>query len=404
MSSKQAAAPPPRPRAATRRSLAPFRLPRGLVAGALAWLAATSALAGSPTLWVQDHRLADGAGRAVQLHGVNRAIFDSRCIYDSSGVADGPADQVSVSAILAWRADVVRVTLNEDCWLGINGLPLGGNGAGYRAAVERYVGLLRRNGLYVVLVPLFTAPGGHPSTAIDYMPDSDHMPAFWRSVAATFAADHGIVFDAVNEVAMAAWNNPHPDPPGEWNCWLNGCTLNSVYGGRFRAAGLQSLVNAIRSQGATQPILLGGIDYNADLSQLLGHLPGDPEHQLVASAHVYDFAEGSGIDAMFTSQLEPIARQVPVILGELGERYCNSGTAAYTSHVLSLVDGEATSGNLFGVLGWTWNARTSTSTGWRCPTGPDGQGGPLLIRNYAGTPTVMGAVLRSWIRGRAGSR
>ena len=75
----------------------------------------------------------------------------------------------------------------------------------------------------------------------------------------------------------------------------------------------------------------------------------------------------------------------PVIRGELGERYCDSGTASYTSHVLSRVDGEAAKGNVFGVLGWTWN----TGGGWSCPTGPNGEGGPLLIRNYNGTSTVM---------------
>jgi hypothetical protein len=359
-------------------------------------------LGGPPTLSVQNHRLVNGAGQEVQLRGVNRAIFESRCTYDTTGVADGPADQASVDALLAWKIDVVRVTLNEDCWLGINGLPLGGTAAAYRAAVVAYVDLLRRNGLYVVLDPESSAPGTHQSTQIDYMPDNDHMPAFWRSVAAKFKSDHGIVFDPITEIGMASWNNPHPSPPGQWNCWQNGCTLDSVYGGRFRAAGLQSLVTAIRSQGATQPIVLGGIDFNADLSQLLTHLPSDPEHQLVASAHVYDFAEGSGIDAMFKNQLAPIAKQLPVILGELGERRCDSGTAAYTSHVLSLVDGQAAAGNLFGVVGWTWNAKTRISAGWSCPTGPNGEGGPLLIRNYTGTPTVMGKVLRSWIQLRAG--
>ena len=96
----------------------------------------------------------------------------------------------------------------------------------------------------------------------------------------------------------------------QWNCWLHGCTLDSIYPGapRFAAAGLQSLVNAIRSAGATQPIVLGGLDYNADLSQLLSHLPADPQHQLIASGHVYDFVEGSGVDSMFTGQLEPIAK------------------------------------------------------------------------------------------------
>jgi hypothetical protein len=42
--------------------------------------------------------------------------------------------------------------------------------------------------------------------------------------------------------------------------------------------------------------------------------------------------------------------------------------------VLSLVDDQAAKGNLFGVLGWTWNAKTKTSSGWQCPTGPFGEG------------------------------
>jgi len=361
-----------------------------------------SSLGGSPTLHVQGRFLVNGAGQMVQLRGVNRAIFESRCTYDAGGFADGPFDQASVTAMGAWKMTTVRVAVNEDCWLGINGLPLGGNAAGYRSAVTAYVQLLRRNGLYVVIEPHMTAPGAFRSTRIDYMPDLDHMPTFWRSVASVFRADHGIVFDAINEVGMASWNDPHPAPAGQWNCWRNGCTLDSVYGGRFAAAGAQSLVNAIRGQGATQPIILGGLSYNGDLSRLLAFLPSDAQGQLVASAHIYDYTAGAGVDGMFTTQLEPIARRLPVIVGELGERNCDSGVAAYTSHLLTLVNGEPAKGNIFGALGWTWNARTAVSTGWQCPTGPFGEGGPLLIRNYAGTPTIMGGVLRNWLLARAG--
>jgi hypothetical protein len=145
--------------------------------------------------------------------------------------------------------------------------------------------------------------------------------------------------------------------------------------------------------------VLGGLDYNAELTQLMAHLPSDGRHQLIASGHVYDFVEGSGVDAMFTGQLEPIAHHMPVILGDVGERHCDSGTGAYTGHVLSLIDGEASKGRLVGVLGWTWNA----GGGWQCPTGPNGEGGPLMIRNYAGTPTVMRAVLRGWMLSKAPS-
>ena len=352
-------------------------------------------LGGSPTVAVVGTRFIDGAGNAVQLRGTNRAEFESRCVYDTSGNADGPTDQASVNAMLSWKINAVRVTINEDCWLGINGLPADGNAAGYRAQVLAYIRLLRANGLYVMPVVEVDAPGTVKATSIEYMPDAGHMPTLWHQLAYDLRTDHGVIFDPVTEVAMASWNNPHPQPAGEWNCWLHGCTLDSIYPNapRFAAAGLQSLVSAIRSAGATQPIVLGGLDYNADLSQLLSHLPSDADHQLIASGHVYDFVEGSGVDAMFTNQLEPIAKHLPVILGELGERHCDSGTASYTSHVLSLIDGQASKGIVIGVLGWTWNA----GGGWACPTGPAGKGGPLMIRNYSGTPTVMGAVFRKWM-------
>ena len=85
--------------------------------------------------------LVDGRGRAVRLRGVNRAAFESRCTYDGSDFADGPVDQASVTAMKSWKINVVRLTINEDCWLGVNGLTLGGNAAGYRRDVLAYVSL-----------------------------------------------------------------------------------------------------------------------------------------------------------------------------------------------------------------------------------------------------------------------
>jgi len=344
---------------------------------------------------VHGRSLVDGAGRAVQLRGVNRAAFESRCTYDADAFADGPVDQASVAAMKSWRINAVRLTLNEDCWLGVNGLPVGGNAAAYRHAVRAYVSLLRRNGLYVMPVVEVFGPGTQKAEQIDYMPDRSHMLDFWRSFAAAFKSDRGLIFDPVTEVAMADWNDPHPDPPGQWACWLRGCTLDSVYQGapRFAAAGLQTIVDTIRATGARQPIVLGGLDYNADLTQLLTHLPTDPAHQLVASFHVYDFVQGKDVDATFRDQLEPIARRLPVVLGELGERRCDSGAGAYTRHVLALIDAQQRKGTQVGVFEWAWNA----GGGWHCPTGRYGEGGPLLIRSYDGTPTVMGRVYRNWL-------
>ncbi len=373
-----------------------------MAAAAVALAGVSTAASGPPTIRVQGRQLVDGSGRAVQLRGVNRAVFESRCTYDDTGFNDGPVDQASVTAMKSWKMNAVRVTLNDQCWLGVNGLPAGGNAAGYRSAVLTYIQLLRKNGLYVMPVVEVFGPDAQKSTQIDYMPAKSHMPAFWRSLASALKGDRGIVFDPVTEVAMADWNDPHPDPSGQWNCWLRGCTIDSIYDGapRFAAAGLQSLVSTIRSTGAKQPIVLGGIDYNADLSQLLQYLPSDPARQLVASGHIYDFVQGKDVDAFFHDQLEPIAKRMPVILGELGERRCDSGSAAYTRHVLALIDAEKRKGNVMGVLEWAWNA-VQGPDGWHCPTGQYGEGGPLLIRSYDGTPTVMGRAFRNWTLSRA---
>lgn len=362
-----------------------------------------SSLGGNPALRIQGARLVNGVSLPLQLRGVNRAIFESRCTYDAAGDADGPATAASIAAVKAWGSTTVRVSVNEGCWLGINGLPLSGNVNAYRAAVVAYINSLRAQGLYVIIENHVTAPGAHRATLIDYMPDADHTPAFWTSMAATFRTDHGVIFDIINEAAMASWNDPLPVPTGQWACWRNGCTLDSMYGGRFTAAGVQSLVNAIRAQRATQPIILGGLSYNADQSQLLANLPNDPEKQLLVSAHIYDFVQSSAaVDANFAGIYRTIAAGLPLILGELGERNCNSGSAAYTKHVLSLVDGEQAAGRIYGVLGWTWNAHTALSTGWHCPTGPSGDGGPLLILDYTGAPTVLGAALRTWLQSKVG--
>jgi hypothetical protein len=367
------------------------------VTAAVAWGSTSEAASKPPTIKVKGRLLVDGAGRAVQLRGVNRAAFESRCTYDADGFNDGPVDQASVTAMLSWKINVVRLTLNEDCWLGVNGLPLGGDAAGYRRAVLAYVSLLRKNGLFVMPVVEVFGPDQHKATQIDYMPDKAHMPAFWRSLATALKNDHGVIFDPVTEVAMADWNDPHPSPAGQWRCWLRGCTIDSVYDNqpRYAAVGLQTLVSTIRATGAKQPIVLGGIDYNADLSQLLTHLPSDPAHQLIASSHIYDFVQGKDVASTFHDQIEPLAKRMPVIVGELGERYCDSGTAAYTQSVLGMIDAERAKGNVVGVLEWTWNAESAES-GWQCPTGQYGEGGPVLIKSYDGTPTVMGSVFRNW--------
>ena len=131
----------------------------------------------------------------------------------------------------SWHINAVRVPLNEDCWLGINGVKPEFGGDAYRQAIEAFVGRLNRAGLYVILDLHVAAPGANRAVGIIPMPDADHAPDFWRSVAAIFASNHALAFELYNE--------PHDV---DWNCWQNGCQIPAGSQGTphpaYRAAAL----------------------------------------------------------------------------------------------------------------------------------------------------------------------
>src|SRR3954454_20051278 len=93
------------------------------------------------SLHVRGSHLVDH-GRSVRLLGVNRSGTEYMCTDGYGDVFDGPHDQASVTAMRSWRINAVRVPLNESCWL---------RSRRYRRAIVRWVRLLRRNHLYVIL-------------------------------------------------------------------------------------------------------------------------------------------------------------------------------------------------------------------------------------------------------------
>ena len=112
-------------------------------------------------LHVDGKRLVNSAGEAVVLRGVNRAGTEYKCvgggIPPGGGIFDGPVDDASIAAIKSWRANAVRIGLNEDCWLGINGVAGEYAGAAYQHAIADYVSLLKANGVYAILSNLMNA-------------------------------------------------------------------------------------------------------------------------------------------------------------------------------------------------------------------------------------------------------
>ncbi|HEY0780049.1 MAG TPA: cellulase family glycosylhydrolase [Gemmatirosa sp.] len=325
---------------------------------------ATGTRGPAPALHVQGNTLVDTAGRTVRLHGVNRSGTEYACIQ-GYGIFDGPSDSASVAAIAAWNTNAVRVPLNESCWLALDGVKPQYSGATYQQAIADYVARLNRAGLVAILDLHWTGPGTTSKTGQAPMPNRDRTPEFWRQVAQRFGTNDAVIFDLFNE----PWPDSNRDTPEAWRCWRDGGTCAGV---SYTAAGMQELVTAVRGAGATNVLLLGGVEYAASLSGWLAARPTDPRNNLVAAWHVYSFS-GCNVRSCWDATAAPVAAQAPLLLSEIGE---DDGGSAFVGSLMDWMDAHQGSG----YLPWSWDV-------WGTPMD--------LVSNYDGTATTYGATFRT---------
>jgi hypothetical protein len=303
-------------------------------------------------------------GRPIRLVGVNRSGAEFACIHDW-GIFEGPTDVASAELLRAWRVNVVRIGLNEDCWLGINGVQTAYGGAKYRQAVVDYVNTLTWDGVYAIVDLHWSAPGSVKATALRPMPDADHSLDFWRSVATAFVDNPNVMFDVYNE------------PFGvDWDCWRDGCEYPAgPDGGQWQTVGMQSLIDTIRDAGARQPILVGGLWFANDAREWLDHKPEDPLNQLIAAVHIYPFNRCNAASC-WDDEIAPLADSVPVLVTEFGTDWTPPHEDAMAIELMNWADERG-----IGYLAWSWNS-------W-------GEDGNSLLANYKGEPTRWGADIKA---------
>jgi hypothetical protein len=325
----------------------------------------------APQLHVAGNQLVDSTGKTVVLHGVDRSGGEFACVQ-GNGIWNGPMDQSSVTAIKSWGVTAVRVPLNEACWNGESYVAAAYAGPTYQQAVAQYVNLLNSNGIVAILDLHWTdgaytgassGCGSAQATCQKPMPDAAQAIPFWTSVASTFKGNNAVVFDLFNEPYASRATG---DDTSGWTCWRDGGTCEGI---GYQVAGMQAMVDAVRSTGAANVVMLGGEEYSNELTQWLRYEPTDPDGNLVASWHSYNFNTCAN-QSCWTSQIAPVIAKVPLIAGEVGENDCADG---YVNSLMSWLDSQHT-----GYLGWTWN-------NWDCASGPS------LITDYTGTPTAYGA-------------
>jgi aryl-phospho-beta-D-glucosidase BglC (GH1 family) len=348
---------------------------------------------------VQSNHLVDANGNTLQLRGVNISALEFIAITDPSWADGSPwGDQTGTAtpqwSIMAntWKANAVRLPLNEASWLGYT--CVNGNGASvnpdpwgnYKATVEQAVTAANAAGLYVILDLHWSAPGNTCPQSQDQMADQDHSLAFWTSIANTFKGNPAVIFDLFNEPYVSGGDSGYANGADYWAIWLNGGTTSqlstnsgtTIIPGTWTSVGMNQMIAAVRATGATNVVMAGGQAGASDLSGWLSHKPTDSLNQLALSWHAYGGAASQGAYAQAV-----LGAGIPVIIGETGDNSSNgTSSAPVITNVTQWADANDAS-----VMVWAWDDWSST-----------GGSSNLLIKDAIGTPTDgEGATFKAWL-------
>lgn len=161
-----------------------------------------------------------GANVPVVLRGVNITGSEYEClqgdsVWDTIPSAETTAAYQSVvNAMLAWHVNVVRLPLNEDCWLDVPSSsppPAATSGANYVNAIASFIQVANASGL-IAEVDLHVEAGPElvkkNSNNIDSFPamDTNYSGTFWQSVATKFAGNPSVIFNLTNEPEITSWS------------------------------------------------------------------------------------------------------------------------------------------------------------------------------------------------------
>jgi hypothetical protein len=364
---------------------------------------------------IKDGQLVNGQGQPIRLLGVDASGTEDACILgdsldwhplgDSKNIAENASEDATyANAMTTWNINAVRVPLNEDCWLGINGAPLDFTATEYQDAIQGWVTALNNAGIVVILSLVWSAPGTNQALQEWPMPDENNSPNFWTSVATTFKSDPAVIFDPFGEPFM---DSSHPTD-SDWSCWLKGSTvvkgqITSCPGTftpkgatsqvTYAIAGMQQLITTIRNTGASQPIIVGGLNWSGDPCGLdnaagstgsatncseIANMPTDPDNQLALSLHSYSWTPCNNLTCWSDVAQAAKAANLPIVTGEIGEDDC---TDNYIKSYIDWADQNDVS-----YLDWSWELNAYSA----CTPGLSTTNANLeLLSNWNGTPASV---------------
>jgi endoglucanase len=325
---------------------------------------------------VKGNAILGADGKSYLFHGVGRDSLEYSCWGDGhfgtkelSYIGLG----TNTKAVTYWGANTVRLPMSEGIWL--HGQSSERCFASqYQALIKQAVNALTALKLNVILDLHWSDGGGRSLQAGGpwSMPDADSV-TFWKQVASIYKGYSNVLFELYNE--------PHPP---SWSCWASPCRITDttfsddchcVKKLTFASVGMQALVNAVRSTGATNLVLVAGTDWGYNLSQITKYpIKGS---NVVYDTHPYPYPEKQ--PGMWDASFGAISSKYAVISAESGEYDCGT---SYISKLLTYFDAHQ-----IGWVAWAWVVQGSPC------------GYPQLIQDYRGSPVPgMGQLVYQRLR------
>lgn len=247
--------------------------------------------AGSRQLKVLGNKLVYADDESVEVHLTGMNV----CGSEWMGNPDSEHVKRSVKeAVYNWDANLIRLGVSLNGWWGRYSYIHDG-GEFYRSYIADVIDIVRDTGKYIIL------------DLHEYNYVSQENAQFWSEAAEMFGNNPAVLFGLLNE------------PCGNitWDTWRNGDG-----GDNF---GMQPLVELIRSKGAKNILVAGGLSYSGDLR---GIVDG---YELIDCAPDYDTSK-SGYGIMYDAHIYPAhgdtktwdskfgnaRRDYPILIGEFG--------------------------------------------------------------------------------------
>ncbi|HSY22613.1 MAG TPA: glycoside hydrolase family 5 protein [Polyangiaceae bacterium] len=337
----------------------------------------TTSLAGPPDApyTVNGAKIVGKSGQPHLFRGLDRPSLEFSCTGDIK------SDEYEIMQE-EWNANVVRLALNQDCWLDDPSNPT--YSPNYAAIVDTQVQGAIAAGLDIILDLHWSDQGSYATGATCFASTAgcqqdmadEHSLTFWQQVAAKYGSNPNVLFELYNEPHVGGYMPQSAD----WTTWLSGGTSSG-----FTVVGMQQLYTAVRTAGATNLIVIGGLAWAYDLSGVPSHMVNGTN--ILYATHPYDTSTNPNPSG-WTQYFGSLSATVPVIATEFGARAAGQPTscsAGFDTSFIQYANGKASGSNPSNELSWTaWAFYFASSCTF-----------PPLLADSQFTPNAPGMVVQS---------